>query len=66
MGAKETIREKSTWNLNEPLNNNLTVVGATKIPFGGPPMGTLRIREKIISIEMGCFVTLYIANSFDS
>ena len=22
-------------------------------------MGTLRIREKIISIEMGCFVTLY-------
>ena len=23
-------------------------------------MGTLRIREKIISIEMGCFVTLYI------
>ena len=25
MGEKETIREKSTWNLNEPLNNNLTV-----------------------------------------
>ena len=26
MGENETIREKSTWNLNEPLNNNLTVL----------------------------------------
>ena len=33
--------------------------GATKIPMGVLRLGTLRIREKIISIEMGCSVTLY-------
>ena len=33
--------------------------GATKIPMGVLRLGTLRIREKIISIEMGCPVTLY-------
>ena len=43
------------------MTNHDRLFGATKIPFGGPPMGTLRIREKIISIEMGCFVTLYIS-----
>ena len=34
--------------------------GATKIPMGVLRLGTLRIREKIISIEMGSPVTLYI------
>ena len=33
--------------------------GATKIPMGVLRLGTLRIREKIISIEMGCSDTLY-------
>ena len=51
------------WNANRDWSFR-NLVGATKIPFGGPPMGTLRIREKIISIEMGCFVTLYISSWF--
>ena len=46
------------WNANRDWSFR-NLVGATKIPFGGPPMGTFRIREKIISIEMGCFVILY-------
>merc|ERR1711911_84374 len=34
--------------------------GATKIPMGVLRLGTLRIREKIISIKMDCLVILYI------
>ena len=33
--------------------------GATKIPMGVLRLGTLRIREKIISIKMDCLVILY-------
>merc|ERR1711911_360279 len=34
--------------------------GATKIPIGVLRLGTLRIREKIISIKMDCLVILFI------
>ena len=37
--------------------------GATKIPMGVLRLGTLRIQEKIISIEMDCLVTLYISST---
>ena len=30
MGAKETIIEKLAWNLNEPLDNNLTVYSSKR------------------------------------
>ena len=46
--------------MKKEKTNHDRLFGATKIPFEGPPMGTLRIREKIISIKMGCPVTVYI------
>ena len=39
--------------------NHDRLFGVTKITFEGLPMGTLRIRENIISIKMGCPVTVY-------
>ena len=47
--------------MKKEKTNHDRLFGATKIPFEGPPMGTLRIREKIISIKMGCPVTVYIS-----
>ena len=52
-GSSKQIREKT-----EKTNHD-RLFGATKIPMGVLRLGTLRIREKIISIEMDCLVTLY-------
>ena len=57
-GSPKQIREKIE------MTNHDRLFGATKIPFEGPPMGTLRIREKIISIKMGCPVTVYIIQNW--
>ena len=49
---------------SEPFSSIHNIIlynlGATKIPMEVLRLGTLRIREKTISIEMGCSVTLYI------
>ena len=52
-GSPKQIREKI-----EKTNHD-RLFGATKIPMGSSDLGTLRIQEKIISIEMDCLVTLY-------
>ena len=52
-GSPKQIREKIE------MTNHDRLFGATKIPMGSSDLGTLRIQEKIISIEMDCLVTLY-------
>ena len=52
-GSPKQIREKIE------KTNHSRLFEATKIPMGVLRLGTLRIREKTISIEMGCSVTLY-------
>ena len=58
-GPPNGILVAQTNSRKKEKTNHDRLFGATKIPFEGPPMGTLRIREKIISIKMGCPVTVY-------
>ena len=52
-GSPKQIREKTE------KTNHECLIWATEIPMGVIRLGRLRIRGKIISIEMGCPGTLY-------